>query len=353
MPGQIFRYDAVTAKCRSLIGRLMTREQYTALASRNNFADAVAYLKDSTAYASLFDDIDPSKIHRARIERILENNLLGAYKKLYIFTSGSERTFIGYMLEELEIKYLLHAIRATDYDDSMEFYEIPNFIREHSKINFAAIYETDSKDAILDTLKGGYYYDLLAPIFSRNSSFSQIEAELYRNYYKKLLTKYISVFTGEQKKRIRQAITTKIDLMNLSVILRMRKFTSLHEGKDRVKLDITDVLPLLMPFFGKLGESEIIRLCKDELSIGEAIDRFAELYRKPREFFGIQNSTGEYGSPFLYDKAKRLAAESKPSFDIVFGYLSLLKFETDNIIYILEALRYGVPAKEIEQSIII
>ena len=349
----LFAYDAVTAKCRCLIGKLLTREQYSALASQKTLAGAVAYLKDETSYSDLLADIEPANIHRARLERLLESRLVDVYIKLYTFTSGPERLFIGHLLEELEIRYLLDAIRATEYDDSMEFYSIPAFIRSHTMIDFARIFRTDSREEILEALRGTDYYDLLSPLLStEKSSFSEIEAEINRNYYKKLMTKYTEVFDKDQRTRIRAAISARIDLLNLSVILRIRRFKALQAGVDRIKLDFTGVLPLLIPQFGRLRETEIISLCSDELTLDETIDRFAKLYKKPAELFGEQNATGNYGSAFLYRLSRGMATRSKPSFDIVFGYLSLIRFENDNIIYTLEALRYGVPEEKIEASII-
>lgn len=350
----LFRYEAVTAKCRCLEGKLLTRAQYEALAQKSTFADAVAYLKDETAYSELLDQVEPASAHRARLEGLLEKHLIDAYTKLYTFTSGAERKFIGSLLQEFEMRYLLDAIRATEYDDSMEFYTIPPFIRERSDINFTRIFRTDSKSEILAALEGTVYYEPLRPVMTAEKcTFAEIESALNRSYYKKLLTKYASVFTGEQKKRVVSAIATKIDLMNISVILRIRRFDSLREGTERVKLDFTSVLPLMIPAFGRLREPELYSICTSELSLSETIDRFTALYKHPAELFGEQNSTGEYGSRFLYERARKLTLCPKPSFDIVFGYLSLLKFETDNIIYILEALRYGTAPEKIGQSIII
>ena len=142
-------------------------------------------------------------------------------------------------------------------------------------------------------------------------------------------------------------ISTKIDLMNISCIVRLRRFAALRAGKDRVKLDFTAVLPKLIPAFGKLKEPDIAALCGDEIDIPETIGRFAGLYRKPAEMFTERTSTGEYGSALLYGQAKKYS-NSGP----VLGVLSLKKFEIDNIIYILEALRYGMPEDEIKSAVI-
>lgn len=351
---QPFKYEAVRAKCRCLIGRLLTREQYVTLANKSSLADAVIYLKEETAYSDVLENVEAAHIHRTRLEQLLENHLLNAYIKLYTFTSGAERKFIGSLLEEYELRYLLHAIRASKYDDSMESYIIPQFIRERSNVDFLNTYKACSGAELLDALSGTEYYELLYPLLTAEKlNFAAIEAELLRNYYKKLLESAAATFSGDERKRISDAIKTKIDLANLSVILRLRRFGALREGKERVKLDITAVLNLLIPFFGRLSEADIISLCQEELSIEETIDRVAALFKKPGTLFGEQTSTGVYGSAFLFGQAKKLASARKPSFDIVLGYLLLLRFETDNIIYILEALRYGVAAQNIEDRIII
>lgn len=348
----MFRYDAVTAKCRCLAGRLFTKDDYAALVSRGSFSEAVAYLKDTPAYSGVLDGVEPGKVHRARLEGLLEADVIDMYAKLYTFTSGAERKFLGHLLEEYEIGYLLDAIRATEYDDTMEFYRVPKFIIDHAKIDFVRIFRTDSKDEVLAALEGTEYHEILRPVLeSGTTSFAGIEAEINRAYYTRLMTKYSAVFPPEERKRVREMISTKIDLMNISCIVRLRRFAALRAGNDRVKLDFTAVLPILIPAFGKLKEPDIAALCNDEIDIPETIDRFAGLYKKPAEMFTEHTSTGEYGSELLYSQAKKYSL-SGPSFDVVLGVLSLKKFETDNIIYILEALRYGMPEEEIKNAVI-
>ena len=67
----MFRYDAVTAKCRCLAGRLFTKDDYAALVSRGSLAEAVAWLKDTPAYSVVLDGVEPAKVHRARLEGLL------------------------------------------------------------------------------------------------------------------------------------------------------------------------------------------------------------------------------------------------------------------------------------------
>lgn len=350
----MFSYDALTAKCRCLAGKLLTAEQYAALSEKNSFADAVAFLKEETSYSARLDQVDPSKVRRARLESLLEGDLIDAYAKLYVFASGADRHFIGDLAKEYEIRYLLDAVRATEYDDSMEFYNIPRFIREHSSVDFARIFRTDSKEEILSALSGTEYAEILKPILETSGApFALIEAELNRSYYKKLVTKYSAVFEKAQRERIRAAISVKTDLMNISCVIRLRRFAALRAGKERVSLDIASVFPLLMPVSGRMKEPDLASLCRDELNIPETIERFASLYKISPELLYGQNPTGEYGSAMLFATAKKAASRSEPSFDAVFGYLSLKRFEIDNIIYILEALRYGMSAESIRGALLI
>ena len=344
--------DALTAKCRCLKGKLLTKEQYLALASKPGLAEAVEYLRSETSYAELLSDVEPSRIHRARLEQLLDHHLLDVYSRLYTFSSGNERKFIGLLIEEFTISCLLDAIRATEYDDSMEFYNIPPLVREHSHIDFDRIFRTDSKEEILDALEGSEYHETLRHVMNDSSSFEDIESELVRAYYKKLVKKTSELFSGSERADILDMLHTRIDLFNISVILRMRRFRALREDSDRASIELTEVLPRLVPIFGRLKESDISELCLERLTLSETAGRFAEIERRPLAELDEKSSTGEYGSRLVYRRSRRLAG-SGCSFGVAVGYLTLLRTENDNLVYILEALRYGVPTERITDKIIV
>lgn len=343
--------DALAAKCRSMKGRLLTKDQYYLLASRSGFADAVGYLKTTEAYSSVLNDVDPMKIHRARFEQLLEKNLLSAYSKLYTFTSGNERKFFALLLEEFTINFLLDAIRATEYDDTMDFYHIPRFIREHTNIDFSRIFKTNSKEEILEILKGTEYYDVLKTALSNSSSFEFIEFELIRAYYRKLMKNVTALFVGEEQKDILDALHMKIDIMNISVILRMRRFNALRGQSDTSPLELTEVFLKLIPIFGRLKESDISALCAENLSVSDTIERFSNIVRRPSYELDEKTSTGEYGSKMLFSKSKKLSGKNSTA--AALAYLTLLKTETDNLIYTFEALRYELPSEKICEKLIV
>ncbi len=341
--------NALAAKCRTMKGCLLTAEQYSQLASCPELSSAVEYLKTTEGYSALLADAEPSRIHRARLEQLLERGVIDAYAKLYTFTSGVERSFFKLLIEEFTISFLLDAIRATEYDDSMEFYHVPSFIREHSDIDFKRIFLTDSREEILLALRGSEYYDILKPRI--NGSFEEIEAELICAYYKKLIKSLKKLFKGEEQKQLLTAIHTRIDLKNLSVILRMRRFAIITGETERVSIDLTRVLPRLIPCFGRLKESDIIRLCEGQLTVEETIAEYSALAHRPEAELDENSSTGEFGSRLIYSSSKKLASRS--TLACALGYLTLLRLEADNLIYILEAIRYKMPKEQMIKRIII
>ncbi len=343
--------DALAAKCRSMKGRLITKDQYFALAAKSGIPDAVEYLKSTAAYSGLLADVEPTRVHRARLEQLLERNLLDAFVKLYTFTSGNERKFFGLLIEEFTINCLLDAIRATEYDDSMDFYHIPNFINDHSKIDFSRIFRTDSKEEILDALKGTEYYDTLAPVMNDQASFDDIESELTRAYYKKAAKRIPELFSGDELADILASFHSRVDIINIAVILRMRRFRTLRGESDSTPLELTEVFPRLIPIFGKLRESDISSLCAEDLSVAETIERFCGIEHRPVEELDEKTSTGEYGTKMTFARSKKLAGKSSAA--AALGYLNLLRVETDNLIYLFEALRYGLSKERITERLIV
>lgn len=340
--------NALAAKCRTMKGRLLTFEQYSLLSACPELRAAVEYLKTTEGYSHLLSDVDSAQIHRARLEQLLERGVIDAYAKLYTFTTGVERDFFKLMLEEFTIEYLLDAIRATEYNTSKEFYHIPSFIREHSNIDFGRLFNAASREQILFLLKGSEYFDIIAPRI--DGAFEEIEAELICAYYKKLIRSLDKLFEGEERSELLSALHTQIDLKNLSVILRMRRFASLTEQTDRVTIDLTRVLPRLIPCFGRLREADISRLCESAMTTEETIEEYSRIAHSPKDELDEKSSTGEFGSRMLCRISKKLSGRSDLAGAL--GYLTLLRLEADNLIYILEAIRYEMPHDRIIERII-
>ena len=341
--------EALTAKCRTMKGRLLSMDQYLALSAKTSLPDAVAFLASTEGYGAIFSDVDPERVHRARLEQLLEKNIIEAYSKLYTFTSGNEREFFGLLIEEFTITCLLDAIRAAGSDTTTDFYHVPNFIRDHSKIDFSRIFRASSREEILNLIADSEYAETLSPVI--DGSFEDIESALIRAYFRKLIKKTGKLFSGDEQKEILGAIHLKIDIINISIILRMRRFCALEEGRDSVVLDVTEIFPRLIPIFGKLRESDIRDLCASDLTVAQTMSGYLELMRRSPDELDEKTSTGEYGTRLLYRTSKKLTRTS--SLACALGYLTILRIECDNLIYILESIRYGIPAERIVPKIVI
>ena len=78
---------------------------------------------------------------------------------------------------------------------------------------------------------------------------------------------------------------------------------------------------------------------------------YLELMRRSPDELDEKTSTGEYGTRLLYRTSKKLTRTS--SLACALGYLTILRIECDNLIYILESIRYGIPAERIVPKIVI
>jgi V/A-type H+-transporting ATPase subunit C len=337
---------ALAAKVKAMYGRRLTPQNYKELLRKQTVNEVAAYLKQQTSYIRLLSDINENLIHRGQLENILKKQFFDEYIKMFYFINQDERKFYDFVVIQMEIDELLSCIRFINAGRMGEYiFSLPEFFVKHSNINIYGLTKVRTFSELQELLSGTPYYDILKQ-FEQNSENKydtiKIEIEFKRYYYTKILSIIEHSFSGKTKDDVLKSFGMEIDFENLMLIMRLKKY--FNASNDYIN-------NLLLPFYFKLKKDEINKILQetDISSIKKAI--FDTYYGKILKRYNFE-FIEKYGQQASFEYHKKLLRFSFDTPTLVVSFMQLKHIELNNIINIIEGIRYALPAVEINKLLI-
>lgn len=356
-------YEALVAKCRAMMGDLLKPENYSGFEGKKTVAEAAMYLKTFPAYSKILDGEDLNKINRGKLENLLEDNLFDAYHKIYKFSFGTQRKFFAFLITEIEVQYILKFIRVSlsgspphlHYQFNQSY--VPKLLSQSSKVDFDALAAAVSVREIIAALSGSEFAPIISgylrelDVSSANIipqiDFAELETLLYNYYYKRMLEECVPSLGKQDGELFKTIIATRADLSNISKIVRLIRIS---EGTGTPAPEYAGIKKYLIDVRNKLKSSDIEQILRRKNS-SEIINYCARLYPSLDKYIRSGTSHGDYFSIFMNVFARKIVRRPVSSPLILYGYLTLRQYEMNNVIFIIESIRYSLPKSVIERGI--
>jgi V/A-type H+-transporting ATPase subunit C len=334
---------ALTTKLRAMHGKRLTQQNYRDLLRKQSVTEIAAYLKQQTFYSDIMHDINENSVHRGQLESVLRKQLFADYTKMLYYVGQNEIKFYNFFILHMEIEEILSCIRALNAGHQNEYiFSLPSYIAKHAKFDLYGLAKVKTYDDLLNILKATPFLDILKKFDPNNENkldMVRVENEFNKYYYSFLLKIIDQNFTGITKERIEGSFGIQIDLENISQIMRLKKYFN-------VKSDY--IKTLLLPFYCKINKNELNTIIEapDAEQAMQALmqTKYGRLF-EPYSFDYID----KYAQQVIYDNNKKLLAFSDSSAVSVVSYLQLKRTEINNIISIIEGVRYNLNPSEIEK----
>ncbi len=327
-----------------MYGQRLTENDYNKLLACNSVPEILTYLKNNGRYGHLLGKLSENTIHRGELEMVLRRQLFDDYEALcrYELTVGGD--FSDYTVTKAEIAQIMHYLIMLSAGNPHEFYSIlPKYFSKVSSVNFTAMAGAETYDEFLAVLKKSPYYKILEPFKPKKGeriNLPSIENALY-NYMFGKIYQIIEKTQGDEHKALRDMFYTNIDLRNFTRIFRLKKY---------YKLPPDEIKKHLLPF-GTLKQRQIDDMCN-------ASDT--------KELFAImqQTSSGkvitkinytfvlEIPKRALYEDSYRSMYFSVSPIVVLIAYYNLAEAEINNIINIIEGVRYKADIEKIRRLLI-
>ncbi len=331
----LISYSGLTTKVRAIRGRMLKQEQFMELAECKSVAEVIGYLRETEAYKDLFLTIEPEKIHRGNIEKILKRSYYSDFEKLYRFADAEQRKYLELFFKKFELSFLKSCLRnicRTNSEDRSDK-EVSALLQKHSKLDMVALQSETTIEGFVDQLRKTEYYDSFKRVLEgdRRTLFDY-EAALDLYYFTTFWKEKSQSFKGLDAKILDRSFGYKIDILNMQWIYRSKKYYRLSDA---------EIHAILIPVRYRLTRQDIERLVEaaDAKAFLSAIQHTA--YHKV--YPDISGETLEDMYIYLLDNVHDSDGYKYPySVAILNSYLYRKEYEINKITTIMECIRYGV-----------
>lgn len=337
--------NAVLAKARAKYGRRLTNKDYTNLMSCNSVSEVVTYLKSSTYYEAVLRKVNAREIHRGRLETILKQKLFNDFYSLCLYTKGSGEHFSQYIVEKNEIEQIIHflTILSSGKVDKHTF-NMPSYFQSHTSVDFSAMSKAKNYDQFYASLSGSPYERLMAEFRAEKDgkvNIALIENKLYRYCYDNLYNSIQKYSSGQERKALLEMFNSIMDYINFVRVFRLKKYY-------KESPDVTE--SFLFPY-GTLSKNAVKKLCNatssvevfdavSNTSFGRKLKKLSYVYAGQIDDIGLFNITH-----------KNIHFSSYPLV-VMLSYVFVMETEYNNLVSIIEGVRYNVDPGKIKTIVI-
>jgi len=339
--------NAVTAKVKSMYGRRLTAEHFGNLLQKKTVGEVAAYLKQETAYASVLGEIKEELIHRGQLESLVRRRSVDIYEKLLKY-NFQDSFYPRLYAARGEISQLLSAMRMLNSGSMGRFIvDFPVYMDKFLSFDLFSLARIGSFDDLLEVVGHSRYYELLGPHrpLSANAHIDipACEADLLTDYFKGALALARRIFGPGVSNDLCAILREQIDMQNLKVIYRMRRF--FHASPEEIE-------KRLIPIKTRISHRIYNELAHAE-SADEVMRRLSDIRILRRHLGGGNNGLERSVESLRQHTNRRLFRFTTHPVVALMSYMILMEIEVENLTSVIEGIRYGLPADEIRQLLIL
>lgn len=339
------RFAAVNTKIKSMVGKLLTKEDYQAMVLLKTESEIFDYLNEHTYYANIFKDIEDEAYTIANVEFHIKNYIITLYKKINCFITGNYQKLFRLLMKRFETEDIKAYLRALilGQDISEMYLDFPN-ASFYSKLDYRTLSNCNDLTEFVACLKDTIYYKVLKLYLNESPDrmLFYMEMNLDRVYFSKLSVE-IAKFKGDEKP-IFEILQMNIDFLNFQWIYRGKKFYHLLPE---------EVLNYTLPNGHFLNYETLKKLSytehEDELFDIMSTTHYKKLFKhNDRTELYLERDMDRY----LYKHFLKSERESSLNMVTVVTFTHRLEFEMRDLFTMIEAKHYGVSSDELKEYLI-
>lgn len=339
---------AVLAKARAMYGKRITPQQFEELLHCKSVREVTAFLKTQTHYGPSLAAVSEADIHRGQLEELLRRAFFENSDKLYYYQNDLSGTQFQFFLQEAEIRQLLRMVFLLRAGEPEHFIvELPPHLMQRGKLDFLAISQVKSFDQLILLLQSQHtvYGDILAkfrPENDRKLDLLAMEHALWLDYFSRMLQTLTS--TDHETEELEELVKLRVELLNLRSLY--RNVLYLHLPLQHLEQEV------LLPWGTKLRREAILALAEAKNE-----EEFWKILLK-NPFYARFSPTGEESIEHFTDRlfasrCRHLLYFTTNSDLCFYTYLLLAQQEEQNVVTLLEGIRYGMNEDQIRKLLIL
>lgn len=314
---------SVNSKIRGMYSNGLTKEDYEDLIKQTQIKDVIVLLKNKNK--ELEDlSIDSTRV---QIEEVLDRTIITNIKKVELVLKGKNQELFDLFILKYAIKCAKIKWKMLETMDETKSSYIENWVGSIFP-NLKKLYEAKTKEEFINNI----YHKKIKMIFENNDDLFQIENKLDKFYFETLYNE-----AYKYSKETADLVDEITDLFNFEWMYRIKRYYGITDENNLVsnkyKINKFD--------FKKISEA------KDVSEINEVLSHtiYKDIFVGEDVYTNIKK--------YLMKRYKKLMRRNIFDIASIISYFSIKEIENENIINIIEGIRYKISAEEIQKKIVI
>ena len=341
-----FSSNVILAKARAMYGNSLKAKDYTNLLNCHSVSEIASYLKNNTSYSSVLADINEATVHRGHLEMLLRRKLFNDYAALARYDMTVGLNMSDYLIQRAEIELIMSCLRLIGAGKASEFFFLmPMFFSSHTELDLVQMSKSKTYSELLDAINHTIYHDILKEYMPEQDGklrLTEIETALYTKLIKTVY-QIIRNVHGSSRSELRNLYGTLVDVQNVTRIYRLKRYFN---------ADADFIRKSLLPFGNIIPAKTIGRMIE-----APNADAVIEIFRSTH----VGKRVPEPQLAFVYDlhqrvpyyAARRLIHYSIHPAAVLMAYIFIMDIELDDIVNIVEGVRYGLQPEEIKPMLVL
>lgn len=336
---------ALSAKAKAMYGRRLSEKDYLELLKKRSVAEVCNYLKNESEYGNCLKDVKENSIHRGQLEKLLRQSMFERLLQLYRYSSKKQQMFYRMTLKQIEIDLILDRIRAIQSDDfNNAIADMPLYLDAFTEVHLDEFITVRNFDDMIRVLKPTMYYKVFKnyDLHDKYFDYTKLETDLQKLYYEHVFSTIDTLFKGNVKKDLKMIFATNVELSNITKLYRYKKF---YQDDD------ANVRNALIDYQSRLSNSMLEKL----IAAPDVKTLLTLLANSPYKILIDDNEyvyIEYYTDQVKCNTAKRFMYFTTAAPLVFSAFQELLELEVNNLITIIEGIRYKIPSDDIEQMLI-
>lgn len=337
---------AMATKAKAMFGNRLTPEDYQQLLSRKSIPEIASYLKNETLFKEALEGYSENGLHRGQLEALIRRDLSTRFSKLLRYANARGDHFYRYGILMTEIEQIMASIRAFNDEDNYKMIgQLPLYMEKHTSFDIRELAQVRDFASLLEVLDKTPYADIIRPYSvadMEDFDYTACESALRRYYYDQVMTMVEKGFSGKIRQEIREIFLTQIELDNITRIYRSKRY--FNAAPQAIKKVIT-------PVYLRIPKKELEDMI-DHCNADEFMERLS--HSAYHSYIDASNFAYiEYHTQMInYNLNKRHMMFSTNADIVLIAYMVLSGTEIQNVVDIIEGVRYGIAPDKINKLLI-
>lgn len=337
-------YSGINAKIKAMIGTLLKNDEYEMLCNLKSVEELGLKLREFPEYKKEVDSIGSSELSRMPIEQKIILSLYDDYARIYSFIGNfNTRKFLdGYFLKnEIHIIKLLLCMVYDEREITYSTLELNDLIGKKFHIDVEKLKKSKNVPEFIENLNGTEFYHVLSSVHNEDTSLFKLEMQLDLYYYMHLWRLKNKYLDKTNSVLINHLVGSEIDMRNITWIYRLKKY---------YKVETNLIYTYLIPIHYRLKPTDLNRMAETKSTDEMLTEILASPYGKLLQGKSIEKGVDKLESIVYKEMGRlyRVAGIMHPnSLAVILSFIFFKELEIENIISLLEGVRYGLEPKEI------